>query len=362
MQYRNNKQGEPLSVLGFGCMRFARKNGSIDYKQAEQQVLYAKSQGVNYFDTAYIYPGSEVILGEILAKNHIREEVNIATKLPQYLIKSAGSIEKYFKEQCKRLQTDYIDYYLMHMLTDELSWQKLVDLGIKDWIDEKKRTGQIRHIGFSFHGNTETFLKCLHAYDWDFCQVQYNYMDEHSQAGRKGVEEAEKLGIPVIIMEPLRGGKLVNMLPENAKKLIANHPSKRSAADWSLRWLWDQSAITVILSGMNSMEQVKENIESADTAVPHCLKDEDFTFIESIKEEINKYTKVGCTGCGYCQPCPKGVDIPLAFRCYNEMYIEKKGVGRREYMQTSLLKKNPTSASNCIGCGKCEQHCPQHIE
>ncbi|MGN0423749.1 MAG: aldo/keto reductase [Acetatifactor sp.] len=361
MQYRGDRYGQKISLLGYGCMRFTRKGTAIDIDKAEQEVMEAIKGGVNYFDTAYIYPGSEVALGEILARNHCREQVYIADKLPQYLMKSKEGIEKCFQEQCKRLQTDYIDYYLMHMLTDAGSWEKLVRLGIQDWVEEKKKSGQIRNIGFSFHGNTGIFLEILEAYDWDFCQIQYNYLDEHSQAGRKGLEAAQAKGIPVIIMEPLRGGKLVDLLPETAKRAIAEYPVKRTPAEWAFRWLYDQPGVTCVLSGMNSMEMVQENLRVADSSFPNQFTEEDFALINRVKEEIAKVTKVGCTGCGYCMPCPKGVDIPATFRCYNEIYTEGKRSARKEYLQVTALRKIPGSASNCIQCGKCEMHCPQHI-
>ncbi len=327
MQYRKDKYNQDISILGYGCMRFTKKGGNVELEKAEQEVMEAIQSGVNYFDTAYIYPGNEVALGEILKRNNCRKQINIATKLPQYLIKSAAGIEKYFQEELKRLQTDYVDYYLMHMLSDVASWEKLCRLGIKEWITEKKEKGQIRNLGFSFHGNTEAFLEILNAYDWDFCQIQYNYMDEFSQAGRKGLEEAGKKGIPVIIMEPLRGGKLVNMLPEGAKQLIQHYDKKRTAAEWALRWLWDQPQVTCILSGMNSIEMVKENIKIANEVQIGEFTQEDQEFIQQLKEKISANTKVGCTACGYCQPCPVGVDIPAAFRCYNAMYLEKKKIG-----------------------------------
>ncbi len=254
------------------------------------------------------------------------------------------------------------DYYLMHMLTDVAAWEKLKRLGIEDWIAKKKESGEIRNIGFSFHGNTEAFLGILEAYDWDFCQIQYNYMDENSQAGRKGLQAAAAKGIPVIIMEPLRGGKLVDLLPESAKQLIAENPKKRSAAEWALRWLWEQPEVTCVLSGMNSMEMVEENIRIASEVTAHEFTDEDRAMIEGIKQEINRTIKVNCTGCQYCMPCPKGVDIPGTFRCYNEMYTEKKKRSARfEYAQTTALQKEMKDAYQCIECGKCEQHCPQHL-
>ncbi len=362
MQYRKNRQGEPISILGYGCMRFTKKGNSIDIDKAEKEVMAAIRGGVNYLDTAYIYPGSEVALGEILKRNHCREQVSIATKLPQYLIKSEVALDKYFNEQLSRLQTDYVDYYLMHMLTDIAAWEKLCKLGIKEWIAKKKEEGKIKNLGFSFHGNTEMFLQILDAYDWDFCQIQYNYMDEHSQAGRKGLQAAAEKNIPVIIMEPLRGGKLVDLLPEKAKKLIADNERKRTPAEWAFRWLWNQPEVTCVLSGMNSLAMVEENVQIASSAEAGAFTKEDFALIEAVKQEINSNIKVGCTGCSYCMPCPKGVDIPTAFRCYNRMYTENKKAGRFEYAQIVALQKEMSDMGRCIECGKCESHCPQHIE
>ncbi len=362
MQYRNDKNGNPISLLGYGCMRFTKKGGSIDIDKAEREVMAAVRGGVNYLDTAYIYPGSEAAVGEILRRNHCRSQVNLATKLPQYYIKSKGAIDRYFDEQCKRLQTDYIDYYLMHMLTDVTAWNKLKELGIEDWIGKKKREGKIRNLGFSFHGNTEMFLQILDAYDWDFCQIQYNYMDEHTQAGRKGLLAAAGKGIPVIIMEPLRGGKLVELLPGKAKKLIAEYPKGWSAAELALRWLWQQPEVTCVLSGMNSLDMIGENMRIASEVQTGEFTEEDFGLIGRIREEIQNTLRVGCTGCNYCMPCPKGIDIPAAFRCYNHMYTENKGGGRHEYLQTVCLQKESADIGSCVGCGKCEKSCPQHLE
>ena len=343
-------------------MRFSRKGAGIDLEKTEKEIMAAIDAGVNYFDTAYIYPGSEAALGEILERNGAREKIKIATKLPQYLIKSRGAIDKYFSEQLKRLKTDHIDYYLMHMLTDIESWNSLLSLGIEDWIKEKKARGEIDQIGFSFHGNTDMFLKILDAYDWDFCQIQYNYMDEVSQAGRIGLEAAGKKGIPVIIMEPLRGGKLVDLLPKEAKEKIASHERKMSPAELAFRWLWDQEYVTCVLSGMNSLEMLEENVRIASSAEVGELGEADFNLIEEVKSIISAKTKVPCTGCGYCMPCPRGVDIPGAFRCYNEMYSESKAAGRHEYMQVVTLRKEKAVPSLCVGCGKCESHCPQSIQ
>ena len=361
MQYRKDKYGNDISVLGFGCMRFPRKNGSIDMVETEKELLAAIDAGINYFDTAYIYPGNEVALGEVLAKNQLRDKVYIATKLPHYLIKSREGMEKIFKEHLKRLQTDYIDYYLMHMLTDVQTWEHLKELGILEFLEEKKKAGTIRQIGFSYHGNTEKFLQLVDAYDWDFCQIQYNYLDEHSQAGRKGLQYAHSKGIPVVIMEPLRGGKLVNRLPQQALTEFADFPEQHTPAQWALRWLWDQKEVTCVLSGMNSMEMLEDNIHTASTTEAGQMGEAEQALLDRVKAAINAKMKVGCTGCGYCMPCPKGVDIPGAFAAYNLRYSEGKFSGLREHFMCSAARLDSTAARNCIGCGKCESHCPQHI-
>ena len=361
MKYRQDKYGNQISQLGYGCMRFTKKGGSTDYEKAESEVLRAIELGVNYFDTAYIYPGNEECLGKILANNHVREKINIATKLPQYMIKTKAAIDKTFEEELRRLRTDYIDYYLMHMFTDIQEWENIKALGIEDWIKEHKANGSIRQIGFSYHGDTDMFLKILDAYDWDFCQIQYNYMDEHSQAGRKGLMAAAKKGIPVIIMEPLRGGKLVNQLPEEALTLMKDSERAYSAAEWGLRWLWDQPEVSCILSGMNSMEMVEENIRIASEVEAGQFTESDFELIENVKSIIRQKEKVGCTGCRYCMPCPKGVDIPGIFHYYNLTALQKKSSARFEFARNLGIRQEPVFASQCVGCGKCEKHCPQHI-
>ena len=361
MQYRVDKYGNELSVLGYGCMRFTRKGSGIDIDKAEKEIMAAFEAGVNYYDTAYIYPGSEAALGEILERNGIREKVNIATKVPQFLVRDRAALDKYFGEQLSRLRTGYIDYYLMHHVTDVAMWEKLKAVGILDWIRDKKESGAIRNIGFSYHGNTENFLKVLGDYDWDFCQVQYNYLDEVSQAGVKGVKAAAERGIPVVIMEPLRGGKLVNMLPRGALEAMKESGRGWTPAQWGLRWLYDQPEVTVVLSGMNSIEMVAENCRTASEALPGHLTEEDRAVLEAVKKDIREKEKVGCTGCRYCMPCPKGVDIPGIFRCYNAMYTESKGQGRFQFAQTVGLTKEPAFATQCVQCGKCEQHCPQKI-
>lgn len=362
MNYRLDKYGNKISILGFGCMRFQKDHGKINLPEAEQQILEAYHSGVNYYDTAYIYPGSEAALGEIFEKHGIRNQIYIATKLPHYLIKNADAMEKYFTEQLSRLRTDYIDYYLMHMLSDIDTWEKLKKLGIEEWLENKRKTGAIKQIGFSYHGNSDMFCKLLDAYDWDFCQIQYNYMDEHSQAGRKGLQYANAKGIPVVIMEPLRGGRLVNNLPEDALRIFADYPIKHTPVEWALRWLWNQPEVTCVLSGMNTLEMIRDNVETASNVETGELGTNEEVMLENVVTAINAKMKVGCTGCGYCMPCPKGVDIPGTFSAYNRRYTDSKYGGFFDYMMCTALRKNSTAASNCISCGKCEKHCPQHIE
>ena len=361
MNYRNDKYGNPLSILGFGCMRFQRKGGSIDLEEAEREILLAVEKGVNYFDTAYIYPGSEAAIGEIFQRNGIRDKVNIATKLPHYLIRSREGVEKLFQEELKRLRTDHVDYYLMHMLNDVDTWNRLLALGIGDWLAEKKASGAIRQVGFSYHGNADVFCALVDAWDWDFCQIQYNYLDEHSQAGRRGLRHAHAKGLPVVIMEPLRGGKLVNRLPEKAKALFAAHQPQATPARWAFRWLWDQPEVTVVLSGMNTVDMVLENVATASEAQVGQLRPEDHAMLAQVVQALQENLQVGCTGCGYCMPCPRGVDIPGTFAAWNRYHSESKFGGFREYWMCTALRKNSAAASQCIGCGKCEKHCPQAI-
>lgn len=362
MEYRvNPKNNDKLSLLGFGCLRFQKKQGNIIMEEANRQIMNAIEHGVNYFDTAYVYGGSEEALGQVLFQNQCREKVYIATKLPHYFIKKQEDMERYFREQCKRLKTDYIDYYLIHMLPDRGTFERLWKLGVFDWLEEKKAKGIIHNIGFSYHGNTSSFQELLDLYSWDFCQIQYNYVDEHSQAGRAGLKKANKMGIPVIIMEPLRGGRLVTGLPKEALKEMENVSKNRTPAEWGLRWLFDQEEVTVVLSGMNTNEMVEENIRIASEAGIHCITEEEREVYRKVKEILNEKVKVPCTGCGYCMPCPKGVDIPGAFRCYNVRYTDGLVKAEKEYIMCTTMRSKRSNASLCVSCGKCEKHCPQEI-
>ena len=362
MNYRKDRRGNPLSILGYGCMRFKRSGGKVDVDKAELEIMAAYRGGVNYFDTAYIYPGSEAALGEIVERNGIRRNINIATKLPHYLIKTENDAEKYFREELSRLRTDYIDYYLMHMLTDIGTWERLKALGIVEWIEEKKASGQIKQVGFSYHGGSEMFCQLVDAYDWDFCMIQYNYMDENSQAGRRGLKYANAKGLPVMIMEPLRGGRLVNNLPKEAEKLFAANPKHYTPAQWAFKWLWDQPEVTCVLSGMNSPEMVEDNVQNAALSYAGELSAHDREMLDSVVKAINSKMKVGCTGCGYCMPCPMGVDIPGCFSAYNRRYSDGWFTSLKEYFMCTALRSKPSAASNCVACGKCKQHCPQGID
>ena len=362
MQYRTNpRNGEPLSALGFGCMRFTRRGGGIDQDKANREMALALEKGVNYFDTAYVYPGSEVCLGNFVRAHRCRDRINIATKLPHYRVHQPGDLDRYFDEELSRLQTDRVDYYLMHMLNDEQSWRRLCEMGVREWIADRKARGQIRNVGFSFHGGALQFKALADAWDWDFCQIQFNYMDEHSQAGIEGLRHAAAKGLPVIIMEPLRGGRLAGGLPPAAVKEIEAMRPRRSAAEWGLRWIWNHPEATVVLSGMNDVSQVEENCRIAADAAPDSLGPEEMALYGRLLAAIRRTVKVGCTGCGYCQPCPRGVDIPTCFAAYNDSYSEGLATGMREYLMCTTLRKVRSNAGLCVKCGKCESHCPQHI-
>ena len=281
MKYRKDKNGNELSMLGFGCMRFVKKGGKIDIDEAEREIMEAYRAGVNYFDTAYVYGGSEAAIGEIFERNGIRDKINIATKLPQYLVSSNAALDRFFNEELSRLRTDHVDYYLMHHMTDVAQWEKLKNIGVLEWIKDKKESGQIRNIGFSYHGNTDGFQKILNDYDWDISMIQYNYFDEVSQAGVSGLKAAAAKGIPVVIMEPLRGGKLVN-IPKAAKELMLKSGRNWSPAEWGFRWLYDQPEVTVVLSGMNTLDMVRENIRVASEAEAGEFTQEDFDTIDQV--------------------------------------------------------------------------------
>ncbi|MBZ9570391.1 aldo/keto reductase [Methanobrevibacter sp. TMH8] len=359
MFYRKiEKNGDELSILGYGCMRYPRKNGAIDYKRTEKQIMTAIENGVNYFDTAYLYPGSEKNLGEILKNNNCRDKVKIADKMPGPIAKTREKMDEIFEKQLDRLQTDYIDYYMIHSLMQFKDWETLKENGILDFIDEEKKKGRIINFGFSFHGNLHHFKRIIDDYDWEFCMIQYNYIDENYQAGTEGLEYAASKNIGVIVMEPLRGGMLVDKLPEKAQKIMNNFEIKRSPAEWAFRWVWNHPAVKVVLSGMNEEQHIKDNIRVASETQANSLTIEEKEMLEKVKTEFKKKIKVNCTNCAYCMPCPQGVDIPICFSSYNDKSMFGGFKPQVMYVQST---EDKSAAYKCTECGVCEKKCPQEI-
>lgn len=360
----NIKNRDSLSILGFGCMRFPTRRGSIDVDRSVALLRDAAAKGVNYFDTAYFYNGgkSEVLLGNALSGG-LRDKVKIADKLPCFMVSKLDGAKKIFDTQLSRLSTDYIDYYLFHMLTDKASFDRMADIGVLDWMEELKSKGIIKNIGFSFHGSKTDFEQIVTAYPWDMCQIQYNYMDENNQATKSGLCLAYSLGIPVVIMEPLRGGKLAGSLPKEVISSYADCRKDWSPAEWALRWIWNHPEVTVVLSGMSDEAQLEENARIASDAYAGSLSQEELEVFDRVKKLLLEKTKVPCTGCGYCMPCPFGVNIPGCFSAYNDKFLLGGRINRFKYYQTlGFLSKQPAYASICRECGRCESHCPQGIK
>jgi predicted aldo/keto reductase-like oxidoreductase len=358
MQYRVDKRsGNKLSCLGFGCMRFP---GSKDL--TERLIVRAVEGGINYFDTAWAYPGNEETLGEILDKNKLRNKIYIAAKVPQMMCKTRESFSKFFNEELQRLRTGYVDYYLFHNLSSMEQWENLVKLGAREWIEARKAEGKIKEIGFSFHGTQGDFIKLIDSYDWDFAQIQYNYINEHYQAGVEGLRYAASKGKSVIIMEPLMGGKLATV-PQSAMNLFRKVKPEASAASWGFNWIWNQNEVTVVLSGMNSMEQLEENLVLADKAQAAMFSEEEEQTVRNVVDMVSGAYKIHCTGCNYCMPCTRGINIPACFAAYNTSFSEGFKAGFQQYRHTTglLQRSGRHYASDCINCGACEKKCPQHI-
>jgi predicted aldo/keto reductase-like oxidoreductase len=360
---RYNKFGRVdfnVSTLGFGAMRLPKVKDTeeIDEEAAMEMIYHAIDNGVNYIDTAYPYHNkkSESFLGKIL-NNGYREKVKLATKLPPWHIKIKQDCDRIFSEQLEKLRTDSIDFYLFHSLNKQI-WENLKKVGVIQWAENKIADTSIGYIGFSFHGSHSDFIQIIDDYDWDFCQIQYNYIDIENQAGKKGLLYAASKGIAVVIMEPLLGGKLVKP-PAHIKAIWDTAQKKRSPAGWALLWLWNQPEVTTVLSGMSSISQVKENLHYADNAYPHILTNGELALFEKVRAEYNKLCPIPCTSCEYCKPCPSGVDITWNFNLYNDgvMYNSPKAV-RVEYEAMPEEKK----ADKCTGCGQCEELCPQGIK
>ncbi len=366
MLYRTvPKTGDKLSVLGFGYMRLPKKEaGGIDEDRAISQLRYAIDHGVNYVDTAPIYHfgKSELILGRALDDGY-REKVRLATKLPPWSVFSRADMDRILAEQLEKLDTDHIDYYLLHSLGKE-SWDKLLRLGVLEFLDAAKKDGRITNAGFSFHSNTDTFKEIIDAYNWDFCQIQFNYLDEHNQAGIVGLEYAASKQIAVMVMEPLRGGNLAGHVPDDVQKCFDAAPVKRSAAEWGLRWVWNHPGVTVVLSGMNEEAHIEENLRVAETALPDSLTEVDLAVLEQARQTYRRLMKVDCTGCRYCMPCPAGVNIPECFAFYNNTaFFPHNRENRMLYIIRlgGIIGDVPSYAGLCKHCGKCERICPQHI-
>ncbi|AIS53397.1 putative oxidoreductases of the aldo/keto reductase family [Thermoanaerobacter kivui] len=361
MQYRQfGKLNVPVSALGFGLMRLPvidNDNNKIDEAEAIKMIRYAIDNGVNYIDTAWPYHGgnSEIVAGKAL-KDGYREKTFLATKLPTWLINEKEDMDKYLNEQLKKLQTDHIDFYLLHAL-DKNKWENMKKVDALSWAEKKKQEGKIRYIGFSFHDEYPVFQEIVDYYDkWDFCQIQYNYMDIDVQAGEKGLKYAASKGLGVVIMEPIRGGRLANP-PKAVQDIWDTAKVKRTPAEWALQWLWNQPEVSVVLSGMSTFEQLKENIESAKRSGINTLTKEELEIVSKVRNKYKELSPIACTGCNYCMPCPNGVNIPRNFELYNEAHMYNTyEANRRDYENLGDAK-----ASSCIECGTCESVCPQHL-
>jgi predicted aldo/keto reductase-like oxidoreductase len=368
MLYRKMpKNGDELSILGFGCMRLpVKEDGSIDEERAARQLRYAIDHGVNYVDTAWPYHGgqSEPFLGRALAGGY-REKIKLATKLPSWLVNSREDMDRFLNSQLEKLNTDHIDYYLIHALLGEL-WDNVENLGIADFLDQAKADGRIIYAGFSFHGAGKDFSRIMDAYDWDFCQIQYNFLDEKNQAGTEGLEYAASKGLGVIIMEPLRGGNLTSPVPPAVKEIWDEAPTKRTPAEWALRWVWNHPEVTVVLSGMNKEAHIEENLIVAGKAYPDSLTEAELQLVKRVERKYRELMKVGCTGCRYCMPCPGGVNIPYCFEDYNNLYMSGDVDGTKFHyalrLSGVLSVGEPEFASRCVQCGDCLEKCPQHLE
>ena len=365
MKYRKfGKQDWEVSALGFGAMRLPVVNkdqSNIDEPEAIRMIRYAIDHGVNYLDSAYPYHNgnSEVVVGKAL-KDGYREKVRIATKLPCWLVNSPTDFDRLLNEQSNRLQTQKIDFYLLHGL-NKVEWPKVRNLGVIKWAEGAMAAGRIGYLGFSFHDNYEVFQEIIDAYDnWTLCQIQYNYMDEELQAGTRGLIYAHKKGLAVVVMEPIRGGRLART-PEIIAKLLADAPVQKTPQEWALRWVWNHPEVTLALSGMSKIEQVVENVAVAEYSKPHNLTVGELALIERVRNAYLSLNPISCTACRYCSPCPNDVDIPRVFDLYNEAMIYNSAPEQRNIYNNPGMFREEQRADKCIKCDQCVEKCPQKL-
>lgn len=365
MDYRTIGKDElQTSVFGFGCMRLptldlADGRHAVDEAEAIRMMRYAVDHGVTYFDTAYPYHGgqSELVVGKALQDGY-RDKVLLATKLPVWQVKRTEDFDRILDEQLQKLQTDHIDFYLLHSLQEQ-TWRKVKKLGVLSFLDRAKQSGKIRHAAFSFHDQLPLFKEIIDSYAWDMCQIQLNLLDDHYQAGLEGLHYAAERGIDIVVMEPLRGGALAQKVPPDIKAVWDQADTKRSPAEWAFRWLYQMPQVKVILSGVSTMEQLQDNIRIFADAKPGSMTDAEQELLSQVQNLYRQKIKVNCTGCGYCMPCPSGVSIPDVFRIYNEAYLYDDLESSRKSYQN--LMKRSQDASQCVSCGHCEPLCPQNI-
>jgi predicted aldo/keto reductase-like oxidoreductase len=351
-----------VSVLGFGVMRLpiiGTDTANIDEPESIRMIRYAIDNGVNYVDTAYGYhrSKSEVLLEKAL-KDGYREKVRIATKMPLWLVEKKESLDELFNTQLERLHTEYFDYYLLHNVNKEY-WAKVEKFDILEWAGEKLKEGRIKYFGFSYHDDLDFFKKVVDSYDWTFCQIQLNYMDDEYQAGLEGLRYAADKGLAIVIMEPIKGGKLAVTPPKEVQAIWDKAEIKRSPAEWALQWVWNLPEVSVVLSGMSNMQQVKENLTYADRSGPGNLKPQELSLYKEVKDAYNKLGFVGCTACQYCMPCPQDVDIPGILDQYNEFHLKGEGEEAKANYWEKIKPEN--HSSNCVACGICEESCPQNL-
>ena len=359
------KTGDEISPLGFGAMRLPLKNGKIDRELAKKQIYHAIDNGINFIDTAYLYGDSETFLGEVL-QGEYKDKVKLCTKLPSINVRKYEDMENILDEQLKRLQRDSIDYYLIHAV-DLKTINRLLKRDLLEFINKAKREGKIKHVGFSYHGPKEEFEIIVDGYDWDVVMVQYNYFDENVQAGMEGIEYAASKGMGVFVMEPLKGGILAGKMPYDAEEIFRKANPNKSNAEWALEWVLNNRNVTCVLSGMNSFEQIDENIRIAENTAPLSMSFEDMETVELVKRVLRNSLKINCSTCGYCMPCPQGVNIPECMKIYNEKYLfEHKGFFNQSFMDyyqyVGGIMGNEGNAGKCNGCGKCLRKCPQKLD